>query len=234
MRTSTLPFTRRAVRALTLVALATAVAGCDSMPDSLGPTDADLLSKFTIWNRAPAAMTQVLVHPTSTFGGCSQPNDPSLSGGVANFTTSTGQGRDINLATGCYVFFVRFAGHPGHVQLAASLGDDDSKSATIMALPAPPAAGVSDGSLRITNAATRHTAAITRIYTDACVANNRFYGIGASGGVTTDNAVNVAIGQSVTIPMPRTCHLITILWANGAYQFGTYTITGANTLQAGA
>ena len=230
MRTSTTSLLRGAA----MVALAASLAGCDSMPDSLGPTEGDLLSKFTIWNNAPAAMTQVLVHPTTTFGGCTQQNDPSLSGGLATFTTSTGGGRDFNLDQGCYVFFVRFAGRPGHVQVAASLGADDYKSTTISALPVPPAAGVSDGSLRITNAATRHSAPISRIYTDACVANNRFYGLGASGGATTDNAVNVAQGASVTIPLPRTCHLVTILWSNGAYQFGTYTINGANTLQAGS
>ena len=230
MRTPTTAFFRGAA----LVALAASLTACDSMPDSLGPTADDLLSKFTIWNNAPAAMTQVLVHPTTTFGGCTQQNDPSLSGGLATFTTGTGQGRDFNLDAGCYVFFVRFAGRPGHVQVAASLGDDDYKSTTITALPAPPAAGTSDGSLRITNAAAGHTAPISRIYTDACVANNRFYGLGATGGATTDNAVNVAHGQSTTIPLPRTCHLVTILWSNGAYQFGTYTINGANTLQAGA
>jgi hypothetical protein len=230
MRTTT----RSLARGAGLVALAATLAGCDSMPDSLGPTERDLLSKFTIWNNAPAPMTQVLVHPTANFGGCNQQNDPSLAGGLANFTTNKGQGRDFNLDAGCWVFFVRYEGHPGHVQLAASLGDDDSKSATIIALPVAPAAGVNDGSLRITNAATQHTASISRIYTDACVANNRFYGIGATGGATTDNKVTVAHGASVTIPLPRTCHLVTILWSNGWYQFGTYTINGANTLQAGS
>lgn len=229
MHVTTPALAQRAIRALTLLALATSVVGCDSMPNSIGPTTQDLLSKFTIYNNAPAPMTQVLVHPTTSFGGCSQTNDGSLPRGLATFTARTGEGRDINLPAGCYVFFVRFEGHAGHVQVAASLGDDDAKYTTIPALPVPPAAGVSDGSLRITNAATQNTTAITRIYTDACVSSNRYYGLGAAGGATTDNAVNVAHGQSVTIPLPRTCHLVTILWANGGYQFGTYTINGANT-----
>lgn len=220
------------LRGATLGALGLALAACDSMPDSFGPTAADLLSKFTIWNRAPAAMTHALVHPTSSFGGCAQQNDSTLSGGVASFTTRSGEGRDFNLDAGCYVLFVRFEGHPGHVQVATSLGEDDAQSTTIYSLPTPPAAGANDGSLRITNAASAHTASISRIYTDACVSSNRFYGIGAAGGATTDNEVSVAHGASVTIALPRTCHLVTILWSNGWYQFGTYGITGANTLSA--
>ena len=233
MQTQTILRMRRMARAISLVALATAIAGCDSMPDAIGPTDEDLLSKFTIWNNAPAPMTQVLVHPTTSFGGCTQTNEGSLPSGLATFTTPKGGGRDFNLPSGCYVFFVRYEGHLGHVQVATSLGDDDSKSITIPSLPAPPAAGMNDGSLRITNALATGSA-ITRIYTDACAApGTRFYGMGATGGATTDNAVNVAQGASVTIPLPRTCHLVTVLWANGIYEFGTYTINGANTLSVG-
>ena len=233
MRTRTAFSPRRAARALSLVALATTLAGCDSMPNAIGPTEHDLLSTFTIWNNAPAAMTQVLVHPTSSQGWCPKPNEAGLPSGLTTFSTAKGQGRDFNLPAGCYVFFARYAGRPGVVQLGAILGDDDHKSSTITALPAPPAAGVSDGSLRITNNAASN-AAITRIYTDACQPNNPYYGIGPTGGATTDNAVNVAKGASVTIALPRTCHLITMLWSNGGYQFGTYNITGANTLSAGA
>jgi hypothetical protein len=214
------------------IALGVVMTGCDSLPDSIGPSARDLLSGFTIWNDAPAPMTQALLHPNYTFGGCAQARDSTIGGGIATFTTRTGEGRTFNLESGCYVFFVRWEGHPGHVQVAASLGFDESKSVTIASLPTPPAAMPSDGSARVINAATQHTAAITRIYTDACVANNRFYGLGAGGGATTDNVVNVAHGASVTIPLPRTCHLITILWSNGWYQFGTYNITGANSLTA--
>ena len=234
MRTTIRPIARRCARGIALLAIAAVVGGCDSLPNSLGPTAEDLLSKFTIWNDAPAPMTQVLLHPTTSFGGCGQAPDSTLGGGLAAFTSRTGEGRDFNLQPGCYVFFVRWQGHPGHMQVATSLGLDDYKSTRIASLPTPPAAMARDGSLRITNAASGHTAAISRIYTDACVANNRFYGIGASGGATTDNTVNVAHGQSVTIPLPRTCHLVTILWANGWYQFGTWTINGANTLSAGS
>lgn len=223
----------RAARSIALLGLVTASA-CDSLPNSIGPTAADLLSTFAIWNDAPAAMTQVLVHPTTSFGGCNVQNDSTLDGGVAEFTTRTGEGRNFNLETGCYLFFVRFEGHPGHVQAAASLGPDDYKSTRISALPAVPEQLTNSATLRIENGATRHTAPISRIYIDPCRApGTGIYGQGAGGGATRDLVVNVEHGASTTVSLPATCQIITILWSNGFYQFGTYNLASGSQVLVG-
>lgn len=215
----------RAARRAALPALMLLAAGCDSMPDALGPTARDLLSTFAIWNDTPAPMTQALMHPTR-FGTCTEQDDAALPGGVYEFTSRTREGREFHVPAGCYVFFVRFDGQPGHVQVAAVLGDDDYESTRIPALPPVPEALPDGATLRIDNLEPGHTGTITRVYLDPCVThNNRYYGFGDEGGATRDLPVNVPHGESLTLSVPPTCHLVTVLWDDGAYRFSTYRMS---------
>ncbi len=224
---------RRAARGLVCSAMLTASA-CDSFPGSLGPTARDLQSQFEIQNRTSASMTHVLVHPTTQIGGCSVTNDATLIGGVAEFITRPGGGRVFNLESGCYLFFVRFEGHPGHVQAGTSLGLDEFKSTTIAALPTVPTPLANSATVRIDNGATRHTSPITRIYVDPCrPAGTGIYGQGAGGGATRDLTLSIAHGASTSLSLPATCQIVTLLWSNGFYQFGTYNFTTGSQVLVG-
>lgn len=233
MRHAHLSMVRRAVRGVALCAVLLSGA-CDSFPGSLGPTARDLQSQFEIQNATSASMTQVLIHPTTQFGGCRVTNDSTLAGGVAEFVTPPGGGRVFNLESGCYLFFVRFAGQGGHVQAATSLGLDDFKSTSISALPTIPTPLANSATVRVDNAATRHTSPITRIYVDPCrPAGTGIYGQGAGGGATRDVTLSIAHGASTTLSLPATCQIVTILWSNGFYQFGTYNFSAGSQVLVG-
>lgn len=216
--------------ALAAVAL---LAGCDSLPDSLGPKADDLLAEYSIsaWGSSP--INHVLVHPLNGLQSCTQPDDDTRQGGAFDGTYHRNTSFLFRGKAGCYVMFVRFAGAPGFYEFVVDLEPADYDYQFFNPVPTVPPAGTADGSVRIANAATAHSAPISRIYVDACSPNGRT-NLGPSGGASLVSDVSVAHGQSVTIPVPRTCHMITVLWSNGYYQFGRYTITGSNVLNAGS
>lgn len=214
----------RATRRKTaMLALLLAVAGCDSMPDSFGPTADDLLASISIDNRLTQPVTQVLVHPYYNDGGCRQAVDTTLRGRALDVNIARYQDYSIGLAPGCWVILMRFEGVPGQVIAGASLLEGGSKSISIFEAPAAPASGTADGTLRINNTAPGHTAAITRIYTDACRPGS-LYASGATGGATTVRTANVAHGASTTLALPSTCHVVTIRFSDGRYDVGVVTI----------
>jgi hypothetical protein len=223
----------RRARLASLAAILSALVGCDSLPGALGPNDDDLLATYSIsaWGTTP--INHVLVHPVNQASWCTQPADSSRVGGVFDGTYHRNTSFDFRGKAGCYVMFVRFADAPGFHEIRTELEAGEYDYVFFNPVPTVPPPSPTDGSVRIVNAATQHTAAISRIYVDACSPNGQTNN-GPAGGVSVVNTQSVAHGQSVTIPMPRTCQMITVVWSNGWYQFGKYTITGSNTLSAGS
>jgi hypothetical protein len=220
-----MPYLRqpRHARGIAIVALALAAIGCDSMPDSFGPTSDDLRASISIDNRITQPVTQVIVHPYYDDGGCRQAVDTTLRGRVVDVNIARYEDFSLGVAPGCWLVLMRFQGVPGQVIAGASLLEGASKSIPIFEAPAAPASGVADGTLRINNTAPGHTAAITRIYTDAC-RPGALYASGSTGGATTERTVNVAHGASTTLSLPSTCHAITIRFSDGRYDVGVVTI----------
>lgn len=206
-----------------LLALIVLASSCDSLKNSFAPTAAELLATVSFDNRLTQPMTQVIAHPYFNDGGCRQAPDTTLRGRVLDVNVARYQDYSIGVPAGCWVFLMRFEGVAGQVIAGASLTEGGAKSIPIFTAPTVPAAGASDGTLRINNTATGHTAAITRIFTDACTPSS-LYASGPTGGATTVRTVNVPQGSSTTIALPSTCHAITVRFSDGRYDVGVVTI----------